>query len=377
MDDKGRKEMEAASMERIAHWLLSPGVQREEPSHRGGIAGWLCDEGTCDFVYGEMSGYYLSFLAYLREFPSGGIDAEGKISATLLWIESFLRRGQLPSTRDYLRDRSPREETDWRCDYRFSFDNAMIWRGMGLGPISGMQEGRRLQTLFLDPLGVFFGEDQSLSPIVRRRDNGNAVYRTWSTAVGSYQLKVAAALDLFALIDLPGRWRNACRNVYEIWQGRPDREFFCGHLHADLYALEGLLLFGLHRHEEALSLLARRFTVLWQPFAAGQETALGEGASRTGPEERTDVLAQFLRLGCCLVSLGWLDAPSWMPRLRQVSRSLEQRIGPHGGVAFRTTTSREVHWNVWCAIFSFQALHYFSCLERHNSVPLKAMKLLI
>ncbi len=377
MDEKDRKEMKTDPKEKIARWLLSPEIQREEPSHRGGIAGWLNNEGTCDFVYGEMSGYYLSFLAYLHEFPIGGIDVKGKISATLQWIESFLRRGQLPSTRDYLRDRSPQEESDWRCDYRFSFDNAMIWRGAGLCPISGMREGGHLQTLFLDPLGVFFGEDQSLSPIVRLRDNGNAVYRTWSTTAGSYQLKVAAALDLFAVIELPARWRNACRNVYAIWKDKPDREFFCGHLHADLYALEGLLLFGLHQYEEVLSLLARRFTVLWQLFASGQEAAAGEEVSRTCPEERSDVLAQFLRLGCCLISLGRLDASSWMPRLRQVSDTLEQRIGPHGGVAFRSTASREVHWNVWCAIFAFQALHYLSCLERHNSVPLKAMKLLI
>jgi hypothetical protein len=374
MKDGVRRKGNSYPIREILHWILSPGVCRETSPNKGGIAGWIRGDGSYDFIYGEMAAYYLSLLVYLQESGLVGSLSAEKFLATLEWLESWLQCGQMPPTRIYIHNQSSRD-ADWRCRYYFSFDQAMIWRAAeGCGRL-GLEAGQRIQGLLLVPLQCFCPTTDSLYPLLDVHGKPAVASHSWSTRPGSFQLKTAAALCFHSLIPLPERLTAACESIFRQWKDKDVDNFFGGHLHADLYALEGLLLFGLHRQEEVLPSLSDKFAALWKWYAATDGKKNPRVFSDLG--ERTDVPIQFLRLGCCLLSLGLLDKDCWMPRFCRLACSLEERIGEYGGVAFQPLSAPEVHWNVWCAIFAVQAFHFLFLLQSGKSIPRKSMERLI
>jgi hypothetical protein len=86
----------------------------------------------------------------------------------------------------------------------------------------------------------------------------------------------------------------------------------------------------------------------------------------TAAYERVDVLAQFLRLGCLLVSRGWLSRDRVDGILGGVaSRLLDYQVEgtPHdGGFLFGRDAdgTAKRHVNSWASFFAGQALHWFS-----------------
>jgi hypothetical protein len=153
----------------------------------------------------------------------------------------------------------------------------------------------------------------------------------WSTRPGPFQLKTAAVLLSFR--DCPALWKT-----FDQWSGRVLAWSEEAELHPAFYALEGLVQFGVSGKPEALREAAGCFEVL---------------LSR-GTPARSDVVAQALRLGCVLTSLGFLRQNRHKERLAEWSLQLETFITESGAVSFRQPGDGPVHWNAWAAIFACQ-----------------------
>src|SRR3954468_10733221 len=81
-------------------WLLSAQVQLREGAHAGGVVGALDSDGRARYVYPEITGYYLHWLADVRE--AGGLD-EVRVAAArgADWTRRQFDGGRVPLTRAY------------------------------------------------------------------------------------------------------------------------------------------------------------------------------------------------------------------------------------------------------------------------------------
>ena len=114
---------------RIEHWLLHSAVQLEDGPERGGVAGRLSAAGEPEYVYLEITGYYLTAMAWLAGGAAGSPAAAARAlergERAREWLRTASAGCEMPPTRRYLEG----EREDWRNDAVFSFDVGMALRG--------------------------------------------------------------------------------------------------------------------------------------------------------------------------------------------------------------------------------------------------------
>src|SRR5947207_32744 len=110
---------------RLACWLLDSGVQLAEGAQCGGVAGALDDTGRARYVYPEITGYYLEWLASRvhRGDPAAPLAAHA--NAAQQWLSRWIVVQPAPLTRVHLDSVA----ADWRNHGMFAFDYAMVLRG--------------------------------------------------------------------------------------------------------------------------------------------------------------------------------------------------------------------------------------------------------
>lgn len=309
------------SIHRIDGWLSHGSVFCAES---GAVAGVTDDEGVV-YWYGEIAGYYLAYLASLTlESSKSQKFARHAASQVGLWLQSQWASVPGP-TRLY-----KNSNVDWRNDYVFAFDLAMILKGLtsirqcGIDAWDGQQIAEFIKVKLVD--------DQGSLCAVYTLQPGNQP-NTWSTSIDGHQLKTAAGLfgwgarfNDHKLCKLGnGICKSLTRGGTLDWPHLP--------LHPRLYALEGLLLCNLVKPRSIATLLQNIL------------------ASIDIETERTDVIAQLLRLAL----------------LAKIEANLTDRITSHlldsidvdGSVIFRMNQANKER-NTWCAIFTRQALHFYS-----------------
>src|SRR5258705_1018746 len=86
----------------IASWLLVSGVQSAVEPHRGGVVGWLDADGHAEYVYPEITGYYLQWLAWIA--TGDGVSTRLAHGAAMAqrWLAAWIERTDPPETRVYL-----------------------------------------------------------------------------------------------------------------------------------------------------------------------------------------------------------------------------------------------------------------------------------
>src|SRR5947209_18849458 len=84
----------------IADWLLHSNVRIRAGRHEGAIAGWLNESGETEFAYPEITGYYLSWLAFManrrRDLELGPLA-----TAVVNWLSTVTSDERPPATRYY------------------------------------------------------------------------------------------------------------------------------------------------------------------------------------------------------------------------------------------------------------------------------------
>jgi hypothetical protein len=357
----------AAAVQQIEDWLLNSGIQLESGPQRGGIAGWLDRDGRPEFVYLEITGYYLTAMAWLSSGAAGSAEnietASKRARLAAGWIAAAFGNGSAPPTRLYLSGRP----IDWRNKAVFSFDLAMAARGIASAS-NLMDWPECAQTL--DEVCGRLNRISPASDIMQSHEfvTGDTTMMPdrWSTRPGPHHLKAAAAVlrlpESVVGDDLAAAAQRTCDHwtrsfVNDAWP--------CEELHAVLYALEGMVLCPRVPGDlEAAERAFVRFMALQEPDGSLPPTVAGGTV-------RSDVLAQALRMGLLLSSRGYLNEPQWSHKLDLLTDALLRFIRSDGGVLFALDQPMV---NTWCAMFAHQALYLRRC---GDSLPPSAFELLV
>lgn len=342
---------------RIREYLLAGSAQQRNGTHRGAVAGTIYTGGEAQYVYGEITGYYLHWLASLPpESIRSGAPAQHAMSA-ITWLEQYLRGSEFPLTRIYLRD----AVDDWRNEALFAFDLAMIAGGLALVRRSRLAPVSSSLIADLQRWLQRFVRDDGLAVCLSRTSHATLPQR-WSTSGGAFTAKTASRILLLGQeLTLDETLLVACRQLLQNTAQKAERHGI-DMVHPTLYALEGCLL----SPDADLEKLATWF---------GQITALMDNAG-TLPESaqtphirRTDIIAQALRVAVFLESL--LQQPG---RYRDVSRNLARaligRIRADGSLPFSADGKPEA--NVWSAMFAEQALRLHAAQMAGEPLPFVA-----
>lgn len=324
----------------LRRWLLHGPAQLRAGEHAGGVVGSLDAAGRAGYVYGEITGYYLHWLAGLEE---PGATRAAHAQAAIDWCERQFAAG-VPPTRVYLTGAPP----DWRNAAVFLFDLAMLAGGIARAVRAGLVELPRPLLAHLTAELERLVVDGELTPL-RRLDATTTLPDRWSTRFDRFELKaVTRVLMLQELGELPPALHAAClrcvtRRAPEA-AGAPVEW-----LHPTLYFLEGVLACDRTPWPGAAALLQR---VLAFDNGRGE---LPEAPDSTAVL-RSDVMAQALRVGVVLQRHGSAGAPT-PAQLDRLATALAARVTPEGALAFRPDVEPPLP-NVWCAMFAEQALRW-------------------
>lgn len=290
----------------------------------GAVAGVTNDSGVV-YWYGEIAGYYLAYLASLMVESSGNQrSASNGARQVGQWLQSQWADGPAP-TRLYVG-----EQTDWRNDYVFAFDLAMILKGLASVRRAGEDawNGRQIAEFIKLKLTDEHGSLQAVSA----KTSGHLT-STWATGVDGHQLKAAAGLIAWGT---QFKDQSICKlGKHTLQNLTKDKLYDWPHLplHPRLYALEGLVL--CNKANPALMVIHIQSIV----------------ASIDMETERTDVIAQLLRLALfAQIEDGFID---------DLASRLLDAIGIDGSVVFEMNQSHTER-NTWCAIFARQALYFYN-----------------
>lgn len=318
-------------VQRIDRWLSHEPVFN---SGSGAVAGVTVGNEVV-YHYGEIAGYYLAYLAGLMvEKTTGKNFAPHAASLVGRWLRKQWRDGPAP-TRLYA---SATE--DWRNDHVFLFDLAMILRGLtavrrhGAEVWHGRQIAEFIKTKLIDSQGEL---------LAFAANKNRPLPMAWSTDIDGHQLKAAAGLiawgthfDDPVLCDLgQGMVRRLTVSGVCDWPHLP--------LHPRLYALEGALLCGLMTPASMAALVQRILS------------------STDSTTERIDTVAQLLRLA--------LFSQIESKRIEILVKRLLESVDTDGSVRFRNDR-QNAERNTWCAIFTHQALCFYSQVRR--GIPARA-----
>ncbi|WP_347259736.1 hypothetical protein [Rudaea sp.] len=331
---------------RLRAWLLHGPAQLREGDQAGGVAGTIGANGKPLYVYAEITGYYLSWLA---DIAGGADDAQVRDRAqrALAWAaRHFSRSGQIPQTRIHLAAAEP----DWRNDAVFFFDLAMLLRGIDAAAEAGIVTGTETVRASLHEHLLQFVHDKALSPAIQLRGTQPLPPR-WSTLGGPFQVKASSRVALSGNhAELPQALALACALESERWAMQA-ADIDLGMLHPTLYFAEGLLLSRPDR-ADAVALLLRRCLA-----TVRADGALPETASEPDGKVRNDILAQGLRVGLLLRDLGARQAPAEAD-LDRLAATLLARVAARDTLPFNADTAAQA--NVWGTMFAEQALRWYA-----------------
>jgi hypothetical protein len=340
----------------VAHWLLHRGAQVAAGEHAGGVAGWLDGKGQPDYVYPEITGYFLHWLAWRALQDERGDALATRAAAAQAWVRAWLATGETPATRVYTR---PGVE-DWRNGASFLFDHAMLLRGLGCAVQQGLlAPDRQVVDGLCAQLHRLLAAD-GMFKACSATHRGVALPDRWSTRRGGFLAKAASGILVAArtltiapvLVDAAAatfrasvRWAVATPHVES---------------HPFLYCVEGILSLPEHAaFRDSVTVLRPQLRAFFRAVEASgrvAETCAGVGA------ERVDVVAQALRVGIALHMHGYDDVASTSV-LTRLAALLAAAVRADGAVPFDALRVPQ-EFNVWTAIFAEQALAAAAQFER-------------
>jgi len=340
----------------IASWLLDgPALVRDGP-HAGAVAGVVGTSGTVAYVYPEIAGYYLQWLAWrAREGHERG-RLSARAAAVQHWLRVWLEDATPPCTRLHLH--APVE--DWRNGAVFCFDIAMVLRGLASSAQAGL--------ITVDE-SVVAGVVRELVRLIKADgtfeacvpgNQATALPDRWSTRRGPFLAKAAAGIVTAAqaLPMVPGPVLRAAEATFDAsvaaLMHAPHSE-----LHPLFYAFEGVMALPGHRDfVRTLATVAAQFDELL--VVASRHGTLPESCGMHGEDacgpSRVDVVAQALRIGSLLdAHLPFRNADH--TTLGHLRGLLEAEVRPSGALPFAMHPA-PLQWNTWAAMFADQALAF-------------------
>jgi hypothetical protein len=321
--------------------LHGPAQQQGTHQHAGAVAGTVTD-GSVSYVYGEITGYYLHWLASLRE-PAEPVSARALAAAQ--WLERYLQGQTMPATRIYLEAAAD----DWRNNALFAFDLAMIAGGLARAQAQGLlKSSAELANLLLGWLEQFVDGDRIRPCIVR--DKTVVLPSRWSTQGGSFSAKTASRILLLSRqvnVDTP--LLNACSTTLSTYAAAASQNGL-DMLHPTLYAIEGCLL-ATEADYEKLARWFDQIVALQAPDGSLPESL------ETPDVRRTDIIAQALRVAVFLQQLTGHPF-RYQEASQKFAVALCSRVRKDGSIGFTAGSADGA--NIWSAMFAEQALRLYA-----------------
>lgn len=336
--------MEAVrAADRLRQWLLYGPAQIRSGPETGGVAGVMGEDGRPAYVYGEITGYFLHWLATPHMFGQQRLSEHALLA--LGWVERHYGAGELPPTRIYL----DAAVDDWRNDAQFFFDLAMLVGGLSAAAKRGLiPPPTALLRRLAEELARFVVDGRIVA--MRGAQRPADLPQRWSTLGGPFEVKAASRVLMAApFVELPSALAAACAALMADGAARCI-EAPVEMLHPTLYYLEGSLLADPAHRPGVAALLSR---LLQYEVGAGE---LPEAPD--SPVRRSDVIAQALRVGLFLAQERVDGAPD-VAALDRLAAALIARVRPDGAIAFRPD-AESAQLNTWCAMFGVQALAWFA-----------------
>jgi hypothetical protein len=340
----------AAARSSIATWLLESGVQQTNGMHAGAVAGWIDARGAAEYVYPEITGYYLQWLASHALRYGATDELTDKAAAAQRWLAHWSDSGPALRTRIYL---DPRRD-DWRNAGLFLFDLAMVLRGAAWASRARLvAPDEPLIARICESLEKLIADDGIFHACVPV-DGTASLPARWSTRRGPFLAKAAAGI-LFAADELPripANLASCARRTLAAARTWIVREAHCD-THAFLYAIEGVLSRTNHFGCGVLMpSIAMQFRELIDRSQSSGHVPESTASSTT---DRFDVVAQAVRAGCLLRTQWAADGPerSFVSRM---ARLLVRHTTSDGAIPFDTRATSP-QYSAWVAMFAEQALY--------------------
>ncbi len=337
---------------RIGHFLLhGPAQQRSGGKIHGAVAGTVRADGSAKYIYGEITGYYLHWLA---SFPAAPDVLLAPAQAAANRMQNYLHPTDMPLTRTYLQA----SEEDWRNEALFAFDLAMI--------AGGLARANHRKLIMLSPqlltdlqrwLSRFVGEG-GLKVCVPRSPASQLPQR-WSTQGGSFTAKTASRiLMLHKQTSLDANLVQACQQELQLRVSQAGQHGL-DMIHPTLYSLEGCMTSA----QADFDLLAHWFD---QIIALQADDGSLPESLQTPDVRRTDIIAQALRVAVFL-EYSLAQPGRYRAACDRFAQALLQRIRADGSMGFCTDNKPEA--NTWCAMFSEQALRLYAAYSTEQPLP--------
>jgi len=335
--------------EALSSWLLGDHAQLTSGTHAGAAAGWVDREGLASYVYPEITGYYLQWLAWHAACHGVNNETCRRAGAAQRWLLSWAFGAQPPPTRVYLEPAGP----DWRNAALFFFDLAMVLRGLASAARLGLIEtDPRLVARISELLGRLVADDGTFDACTATRIDA-ALPDRWSTRRGPFLSKAAGGVLIAAaqFSALPGALTEAADATFvaalESMSVQSHSE-----THALVYSIEGALSLPEHPVSvAAMPHMVRQLRNLLERSAQlGHTPELLEGTGRV----RLDIVAQAIRASAFLLP----ELPT--EHVDQMAQALVHYTDPRLGIPF-SPEALPRQYNVWTAMFAEQALFAAGC----------------
>jgi hypothetical protein len=322
----------------LSSWLLGENIQIPAGAQAGAVAGWVDREGRPSYVYPEITGYYLQWLAWHAACHGANDGTRRRAGAAERWLLRW-SAAEIPETRVYLQA----AVDDWRNSALFCFDLAMVLRGLASATRLGLIEpDPRLVARISDLLWRLVADDGLFDACSAPRARSSVPDR-WSTRRGAFLSKAAGGVLLAAaqFPSLPPPLARAADATFAAALESMSREPHA-ETHPLLYGIEGAL--SLPEHPATTAALPHILRQLSELFE--RSTQLGYmPESLSGGRMRLDVVAQAARAAALLTP----------PHVDAVAQVLVHYTDARTGILF-SPDGQPPQYSVWTAMFAEQAL---------------------
>jgi hypothetical protein len=359
------------------NWILNSGIQLVNNSkNKGGFCSWYDPEKKdYPYLYPEMTGYAITALLYLRNFYSdldSLLENRAELASNWLITRATYKCGGVKQRHSCHENPHPKN------DVSYTFDAGMVLFGI-TNLYRVKKEAKYLN--YAKKLGNFLlnmqKDDGSFYAFLDLK-TGLKIdsFAKWSTQSGAFHAKLALSLlNLYEITD-DVLYRESARRIceYALLLQEDDGRFITNKikkdttLHPHCYAVEGLLFAG-NRLGNNRYLDGGKRGVEWV-FSGQKENGgipnMYYHKKGWGQFERSDVLAQVLRLGS-LVLDRWYDEKLRKLITRLLSfQEMEGDLARKNGFCFGTDENGTNfnHMNCWSTMFAMQAIRMY--IQRLN-----------
>jgi len=342
--------------------ILNRLLEMSAMSPDGGMVGWLiAATKSPEYLYGEITGYYCSLLAYIY-------STDDKCEKSLL-VEEMQRQtswlfNEYSSENGLITRKYYSTKDDWKNKVTFLFDIAMIIRGLrSICELNVVDKAPETLELYIELLAKF-RNNEALSPFLPPEKSAELPDK-WATRVDIHYLKIIAAL--FGLEE----YRSAVARYVDYYSNNTTRQHLLdSDTHPLMYYYEGWLM--LRRRNLTTKKLDDLNYSLFMEFLDRNYGKRLTGKWSTGEGEvRSDIVAQAMRITAVLCAEGLMTKSDYQKHIESLNAQLAD-FYLDGYMCYFKKDVRNNYYNTWSAMFSYQALDYIQHMQNNLSLGNRA-----